>query len=375
MNKYRRTLYIVAIFIAVHLFLNVWMWGVRQVFPEAMVSNLSKLYKGVGRESNPWLESWQRWDTPQYQAIAERGYSAFDTALFTPPLFPLLVSLASHLLGGNTLLAGVVVSGIACLAGLLALYKLVFFEFKEERLAKRAVFYLAIFPSAFFLYAAYPESLFLLGAIMALLTARENKWIQAGLWGAVVALSRSPGILILVPLCWAAWCAWREGNPKGWKAPVITLAGAAIFPAYVFFGLHQSPITIITAVGRGGKIAFPGWNIVEAVSRIFQGQLVEENLIELAFTLFFIVLTYFIWKKTPRIYGIYSGSLMLLFLVRLGSPQPLVSMGRYGIEIFPAFLVLAAWGKKPAVNRLIVYSSFLGLLFFSAQFALWGWVG
>jgi hypothetical protein len=72
---------------------------------------------------------------------------------------------------------------------------------------------------------------------------------------------------------------------------------------------------------------------------------------------------------------VYAVTLMLLFLTRLGSPQPLVSMARYVIEIFPAFLVLAAWGRRPGINRLILYLSWLGLLFFSAQFAIWGWVG
>jgi hypothetical protein len=153
------------------------------------------------------------------------------------------------------------------------------------------------------------------------------------------------------------------------------VAGAALFPVYVFLGLHLSPMAIIAAIGRGGKFAFPGWNMVESASRILRGQLVEENLIELASTLFFIILIFFIWKKLPRLYGVYAVTLMLLFLTRFGSPQPLVSMARYVIEIFPAFLVLAAWGRRPGINRLILYLSWLGLLFFSAQFAIWGWVG
>jgi hypothetical protein len=86
-------------------------------------------------------------------------------------------------------------------------------------------------------------------------------------------------------------------------------------------------------------------------------------------------MTIFIWKKLPRIYGIYTVTLMLLYLSRIGSPQPLVSMARYVIEIFPAFLVLADWGRRPMIQRVILYLSWLGLLFFAAQFAIWGWVG
>jgi hypothetical protein len=375
MKKHSWILYVVIIITAVHLFLNIWMWGVLQVFPPATLPGLSNLYKGIAVETNPWLEPWQRWDTPQYQAIAERGYMAFDTALFTPPLYPLLVYLVSRLMDGSTLLAGMVVSGIACLLCMFALHRLACMEFGDERLARRAVLYLAVFPTAFFLFAVYTESLFLLGVMMALLSVRLKKWTWAGIWGAVVALTRTPGILILVPLVWASWSAWRSGDRKGWLAPVIALAGTALFPAYVFFGMHLSPAAITAAVGRGGTFAFPGWNMVEAASRILRGQLVAENLIELAFTLFSIALTGFIWKKLPRLYGVYAVTMMLLFLTRLGSPQPLVSMARYAIEIFPAFLVLAAWGRIPGINRLILYLSWLGLLFFSAQFAVWGWVG
>jgi hypothetical protein len=66
---------------------------------------------------------------------------------------------------------------------------------------------------------------------------------------------------------------------------------------------------------------------------------------------------------------------MLLFVIRLGSPQPLVGMARYVLEIFPVFLLLAIRGRSPWVNRLVFTLSLLGLLFFSAQFAIWGWVG
>jgi hypothetical protein len=36
---------------------------------------------------------------------------------------------------------------------------------------------------------------------------------------------------------------------------------------------------------------------------------------------------------------------------------------------------MAVWARAAWVNRLIFYLSLLGLLFFSAQFAIWGWVG
>jgi hypothetical protein len=375
MKKYPWILQVVVIFAAVHIILNVWMWGVAYVFPSATPEGLLNLYKGVAVETSPWLEPWQRWDTPQYQAIAERGYEAFDTALFTPPLYPFLMKWTAPIFSGNTLVSGLFISGMAFLACLMAVYQTTNFELKDEKAALRTTLYLASFPSALFLAAAYNESLFLLGAILSLYSARRTKWLAAGLWGAVAAVARTTGDLLIVPFVFAAWEASKNKDWRAWLAPILTGMGAFIFPVYAWLGLGHSPLDLLIAHSRGGSFSIPGRNMVEAVSRILQGQLVEENMIELAFTLFFIVLTVFIWKKLPRLYGVYSVTLMLLFLARIGTPQPLVSMARYGLEIFPAFLVLGVWGGKPAINRFILYLSWLGLLFFSAQFTMWGWVG
>jgi hypothetical protein len=376
MKKQSWILQVLVIFAFLILLLNTWMWGVSQVFPTAALPNISDLYKGVPLEKNPWLKSWQRWDTPQYQAIAERGYDAFDTALFTPPLYPFLIKWTAPLFNRNTLAAGLFLSGMAFLACLLAFHQLAQFEFKDEKDALRATLTLASFPSAFFLAAAYNESLFLLAAIMCLYCSRRNKWMEAGLWGAIAAGTRIPGVVLILPLAYAAWETSKFKDKRAWLAPTLTGMGALVFPAYVWLGLGRSPLDILTALNeRGGHLAIPGWNIVEAVNRILQGQLIEENLIELIFTIIYIFLTVYIWKKLPRVYGVYAITMMLLFLTRLGSPQPLVSMARYVIEIFPAFLVLTIWSHSPGINRLILYLSWLGLLFFSAQFAVWGWVG
>ncbi len=367
---------ILVLFLVMRILLGVWMWGVRQLVPNNPSTITPAMYKGVPVETTSWLEPWQRWDTPQYQAIAARGYAAFDTALFTPPVFPFLMGSMAPVFGGDTLASGLFISGLACLTCLLAVFQIARYETNDEHVAFRAALFLAVFPTAFFLSAAYSESLFLVGAMLSLYNARKQRWVVAGLWGALAALTRITGPFLVVPLTFAAWQAWRNRDWRAWLAPLITGLGALIFPLYVWFGLHQSPGAILAASAtRGGRLTIPGWNLIAAASRILHGQLIEENLIELIFTAIFIVLTIFIWKNLPRLYGVYSVTLMLFFVSRLGSPQPLVSMARYVLEIFPAFLLLAIWSRSAWVNRLVLYLSLLGLLFFSAQFAIWGWVG
>jgi hypothetical protein len=374
--KFHTRLRVVLLALIVLGILFTWMWAVRQVFPGNPAFIVPAMYQGTPPETNPWLEPWQRWDTPHYQAIASRGYDAFESALFTPPLYPLLMRFGASLFAGNTLASGLFISALSMVACLIVFFQIARFELGDQQVSFRATLFLACFPTAFFLPAAYSESLFLLCAMLSLFNARKHHWLAAGLWGALAALTRTPGSFLVFPLAYAAWKAWQLGDRRGWLAPFLTGMGALIYPLYVWIGLGRSPLAILDALNaRGGHLAFPGWNIIQAASRVLHGNLIEENIIELAFSILFIILTIFIWKKLPLIYGVYAATLMLLFLSRIGSPQPLVSMARYVMEIFPAFLILGLWAQKPWVYRLILYLSWLGLVFFSAQFAIWGWVG
>jgi len=334
------------------------------------------LYKGVEFETNAWLEPWQRWDTPHYQAIAERGYTAFDTALFTPPLYPLLMKLLSPIFNGNTLAAGLLISALSLWGLLIVLYRLAIIEFQDEQQAWKVIFYTLFFPTSFFLIAAYNESLFLFMVSLSFYAVYKKQWNLAGIFGGLAAFTRIAGALMLIPLAFVAWQAWKQGDRRGIFSIIWATIGTALYPLYVWLFLHVPPKTILEVSSeRGGSFTFPGINLIEATKKIFIGVLWEENLIELTFTLFSIILTVYVWKKLPRMYGIYSVTLLILFLTRLGNPQPLVAMARYVIEIFPAFFILSIWGQNPLVHRLILYLAWLGLLFFSAQFAIWGWVG
>jgi len=62
-------------------------------------------------------------------------------------------------------------------------------------------------------------------------------------------------------------------------------------------------------------------------------------------------------------------------LFRMTTTQPLVSMMRYALAIFPVFILWGVWGKNAWVNRAIIYPSLLLQLYLSAQFVMWGWVG
>jgi len=359
------------------------LWGWMVFAREIYRGNLSpdpvyRPYMGVEPVNNVWLEVWQRWDTLQYQAVAERGYQAFDTAAFTTPLYPFLMQTAGALLGGNTLIGGIIVSNIFCLAALWAFYLLAEKELQNVQSAKRALIYLLIFPASFFLFAPYTEPLYFLGAAMCVYTLTKKQWIAAGLWGALAAASRLVGALLIVPVLWFAWQDWKTDRRwKPWIAPaLITLSGIS-FPLYVWLGLGKSPLTPFLAQSNRfhGGFTLPGISIFLTAKQVWSGIFVPANSMDLSSTILFILGVILVWQRLPRIYGIYCAAFMLVYLARYADTYPLLSMTRYVLALFPVFIALPLIDGSPWIKRLIIYASTLGLLFLSAQFAIWGWVG
>ena len=57
--------------------------------------------------------------------------------------------------------------------------------FRSESEARRTILYLMMFPAAFFFFAPYSESLFLLFIVASFWGARRKKWAVAGFAGLV----------------------------------------------------------------------------------------------------------------------------------------------------------------------------------------------
>src|SRR6266704_1595435 len=121
------------------------------------------------------LASWNRWDAENYVRIAQFGYQTpYDVAFF--PLFPLLIRIIAFPLGSWSYLAvGTILSNAALLGAMYVLYQLAV-EHGGEEIAGRSLLYLCIFPTAFFFFAAYNESLFLLLTLLTFLALHRQRW-------------------------------------------------------------------------------------------------------------------------------------------------------------------------------------------------------
>ncbi len=327
-----------------------------------------------------------RWDTGFYVSIAEEGYHYQGVPLPSVaffPLFPLLMRILGALVG-DALVAGIIISNVALLLAMALLYRLAA-EGWGQAVAERTIWYFLIFPTAFFGMAVYSESLFLLAAIGALYFFRRGYWEIAALLGIAAALTRFMG-LIVAPMLLVEWWMQRQARAEDSRPSWLALLAAAAVPlgtlAYAVylervFGdplafVHgavawarqpQSPLVTIA-----GLLQTPegGW-----WSALLAGHIHLDNWLDFCFVLVFLALGLALLFRRRWSEGIF---VTLGVAVALSSGL-LMSQRRYVWVLFPAFILLAQWGQRPWVDRLVTTISLLLLGVFTALFANGYWVG
>ena len=355
-----------------------------------------------------FLQPWRNWDGHWFSLIAQEGYFERPTTAFFP-LYPLLLRGGTWLLDGQVELAGVLISNVALLGALALLYQLLQIDFPRA-VARRALLYLALFPTAYYLGAVYSESLFLLVSVGSLYAARRDRWWIAGLLGFLAALTRSQGVLLLVPLV-TLFIRQQGWHPFKWRANPISMAlvpaGLMVYMAYLR-RLWNDPLVMLSAQKgwdrysanpietlRAGVAAVDGcavknWNagvdfcwsdrVLQhpgiGLLRDFNWRwaLSESNFVELVATVFLIVVTIVALRRLPLAYSTYIAAGLVLPLWSPSAVHPLMSMHRFTLTLFPAFIVLALLGQRRWVHGAIVAVSALLLAFLTMQFAAWLWV-
>lgn len=360
--------------------LGIWGWMVlvRKLLPVAIsFSEKTQPYLGIMPEKNGLLEVWQRWDVLQYQYIAIHGYNAANIKPFGP-LFPFLMHWVAYLVGNNTLIAGLVISSLFCLAAIIAFMFISRLELGIEEHSKQAMLYLVLFPTSFFLFAPYTESIFLFGAIMTIYALRKKRWISAGLWGMMAASVRLPAILLIIPALYESCMEWQKSKVKlVWISPLLILIGAGIFPLYIFL-VFKLPFwelykNLETSFHRDFSI--PGLNLFYSIRNMLNGISPLINIPDLMIMVLFMVGIVIGWKKLPFVYTVYNLAFIMLYLSTTTSQYPLMSISRYVLVFFPVFITLPSLVKRKEIRLVILILFLMGLLFYSAQFAIWGWAG
>ena len=184
----------------------------------------------------------QRWDAAHYIHLIEEGYQGYTENgqhLFLV-FFPGYVWAARllRLVIPSTALAGTALSCLCYGGACCYLYRLAG-EAYNGRVARDALLYMSLFPFSFFSGLVMTEGLFLLATTGACWYAWRGKWLAFGLFGALAALTRMTGLLVIAVGVIRLLEAYRPLEP-----PVGKSLGRCWKP--LLLGL---PLTLLPAAG------------------------------------------------------------------------------------------------------------------------------
>jgi hypothetical protein len=322
------------------------------------------------------LGLWNRWDAPHYLNIARNGYQATGEDRFLIvffPLYPLTIRLVT-VAARNELVAAFIVSGVASLAAALLLGRLARLDGTEE-FASRAVWFLLIFPTSYFLHIGYTESLFIALVLGAFLTARTGRWELAGILGALACLTRVNGLLLMPALAVEAliqYWATRRLNPQ-WLWLGFPLAGVA---GYLLINqrVYGDPFQFLVYQrehwfkqfdwpwnGIAGNVRSIGWRGPSEAQMI--------GLQEVIFIALGLGGTVASWVLLRPSYATWMTGNWLLFT----STSFILSTPRYTLILFPLYLLIARLTANQIWYRVVTVWSLIFMALFIALFVQGRW--
>jgi len=358
------------------------------------------------------FEPWAHWDGVWFVRIAADGYAAHESSQAFFPLYPLLVRAVAALTGGNYVIAGVAVSLICYAGAMLLLYRLTKAEL-GARIALWSVVFISVFPAALVFQAVYSESLFLLLALACFAAGRRGHWLLAGVMGLLATLTRSSGLVLLLPLAVMWWEQRRAlplrlpggpaaGRIEARRPALATLAwlflvpaGLALYTAYLWRAFGDPLLFGVVQGSWGRELAAPwtavwdgavqglrgiGWLVVHGPGAILgtrndSGGIPLEilgNVVEFVGLVVALVLLVACWRKLPAAYTVYAVAALLFPLFYPAAGRPLSNLPRFVLVDFPLFIGLAAVLIPHRVARWVVAGGMLALLMLATvYFASW----
>jgi hypothetical protein len=305
------------------------------------------------------IDMWSSWDAPHYLRLAEVGYVAEDPRppeclnvdkpvhpcddhLFIVffPFFPAAVALVK-LVVRNLIVSGLVVSLFASIGACWFLYRLVERDKGHEQ-AWRCVLLLLSFPTAYYLSAPYSEALFLFAVVASVYAARTDRWVHAGLAGALATGTRVTGLALFPALLVGAFRRGGSDRDRLKRYAAIGLAGAGL-AIYLTINLvvHDDPFHFLTVQRSHWFQHFiPPWqSIFDAVRALNAGsQGSTESFIywgRIAGFVFTLPVLAIGIRRLQVVDTVYAWSGFVLIL----SASWLLSLPRYLLVLYPIFMV------------------------------------
>ncbi len=353
----------------------IWLQGLMPVTAGSFYFTVAPLLDGW---QGALLGMWQRWDGIYYQAIAETFYSTERLTAFFPA-YPLLGRVVAQLTGLPVLAALLAISACATLISLVLLHRTAADLFSNMA-ADRAVQSALLFPTAFFLFGVYPQSLVLLWMLLAYDQARRERWLAAGLAGLLAGLTHGTVLPLAAMLAVQAGLALRRSRfGLRWLA-LPAVAGLPLLGTALFLAWREAmgfPVFNALLVENWERVVSPPWETLWALVQYFPANVGRNWVIVLNTAVLVAAVGAVIWgiRRLPLALNVYQIILLLYLLSNRVTSDPLLSLNRYVLVMFPMYL---AFGAIPAgrARRMALFA--LGVitsLGVSGMFFMWKWIG
>ena len=323
-----------------------------------------------------------RWDGIWYQRIAEFGYDptvAHGNGVAFSPLFPELLRAVSAVLPIGLIVIGVALSTTFFLLALVLLHRLVE-QRSGEVVARRIVWLVAFFPTAFLFSAVYTESLYLLLTVCTFVLLERGRLAGATLAGVLAVCTRPTGIMLVPSFVIRIW---KDGDRRVTPrlllrlVPVLALPVAYIaFAAYLYYRTGD-PVATQTAQsagwGRGANLLL----VLALPLAVLHGAFIAVHDLERATYLFDTAFA-MLWtllliegirrRRLPSEYLVY-GALAVILPVFAGT---YLALPRYGMGIFVVMWLAAIHvASRPKLARILRVAMPISLVV--TTFAVYGW--
>ena len=322
----------------------------------------------------------ERFDALWFLRIASSGYRTGDGSAAFFPLYPLAIRAVSWVMGGHPFGAALLVSNAAIAGGLCVVYALTASE-RSIATARRTVLLVGLFPTSFFFFAPYSESLFLLLAATTYWAARSRRWAAAGAAGALAALTRNVGIVLAPALVVEAFHQRSEGRGSvlpGLGAAVAVGIGTLAYLAYWWAKVGDWLAPIDQQANWQRTFSSPWATVVDGTRDAFR-YLGNANggywLIDWLIVVPVVGASVFALLRYRPSYSVFLWGGLLIPLSFVFADRPLMSMPRFVLPLFPAFWALAELTERWRIpEKAVVAVGAAGLALLVVLFVNWYYI-
>ena len=357
-NRFKKPL---AISVGTKIFLLIFSYFAFQIFSHQSISSFGQ-----------FLEIWNRWDALHYIHLAEYGYASIpltgnreDVFIVFLPFFPILVKIFSLFTGGNFMTAAMSVSFVFSILASLLLYEICKLDF-GEKIALKAVLFLNIFPTSYFMLSAYTESTFLTLSLAFYLAVRKNLFPFPILFGFLAGLTRLNAILLFT-----LTIGLKKATSLLYTFSIVT--GLLIY-LLINQALFESPFYFLNILHNHWykSFSYPWVGIKNSIFYAIHQDTLESFIVffqEPVYLILLLILGLFVFLKVNKSWGVYLITSFLLF----SSTSFILSSPRYLLVLFPIYIAMAILAENKVLLILFKICSIAFLLFFTTLFVSGHW--